>query len=54
MVDILAEVTRSGIVESRHYGHVAVCNSNGDILAHAGKPLLTLANPAKPWEILPE
>ena len=38
MVELLAEVTRTGIVESRHYGHVAVCNSKGEILAHSGDP----------------
>ena len=37
MIDILAEVTRSGIVESRHFGHVAVSNSKGELLDYAGE-----------------
>ena len=54
MVDILAEVTRSGIVESRHYGHVAVCSSNGDILAHAGDPEMVtfIRSACKPMQAL--
>ncbi len=38
MQTVLAEVTRGGAVESWHYGSVAVVNSAGKVLAHAGDP----------------
>lgn len=38
MPALLAEVTRGSIVESRHYGHVAVCDSKGNLIAKAGDP----------------
>ena len=34
----LARVTRSGVVESVHLGHVAVCDAEGELVAHAGDP----------------
>jgi L-asparaginase II len=34
----IAEVTRSGIVESVHLGHVAVCDADGRLLARLGDP----------------
>lgn len=33
---LLAEVTRGGVVESRHFGHAVVVNSAGDVLFSAG------------------
>ncbi len=38
MPALLAEVTRGDIVESRHYCHVAVCDSKGNLIAKAGDP----------------
>lgn len=35
---LLAEVTRGGVVESRHYGHVVVVDSAGNVLFAAGDP----------------
>ncbi|MCC2672881.1 MAG: asparaginase, partial [Armatimonadetes bacterium] len=35
---LLAEVTRGGTVESRHYGHVVVVDSTGKVLYSAGDP----------------
>ncbi|HXF36444.1 MAG TPA: asparaginase [Actinomycetota bacterium] len=34
----IAEVTRSGLVESVHLGHVAVCDAAGRLLARVGDP----------------
>ncbi len=34
----LAHVTRDGVVESTHYGRVAVCSPDGRLLASAGDP----------------
>ncbi len=36
MAELLVEVTRGPVVESRHYGDVAVCNGSGDLIAYAG------------------
>lgn len=36
MAEVLVEVTRRPIVESRHWGHVAVCNSKGELIAKVG------------------
>ena len=38
MAEILVEVTRGPIVESRHYGDVAVCNGKGELIAYKGDP----------------
>src|SRR5207248_7938373 len=35
---VLVEVTRGPIVESVHFGAIAVCDANGELLAHAGNP----------------
>ncbi|WP_147126451.1 asparaginase [Shimia ponticola] len=34
----LIELTRGGRVESVHYGHIAVCNAAGEVIAGAGDP----------------
>ncbi|MGC9320530.1 MAG: asparaginase, partial [Armatimonadota bacterium] len=34
----LAHVTRDGVVESTHYGRVAICSPDGRLLASAGDP----------------
>jgi len=34
----LVEVTRGGIVESTHYGHIAVCDAAGELLGSVGNP----------------
>ena len=33
---VLAEVKRGAVVESRHYGSVAVVNGKGELVASAG------------------
>ena len=38
MSEILAEVTRSGVVESQHSGHVVLLNADGTILLSLGNP----------------
>ncbi|NLM28552.1 MAG: asparaginase [Clostridiaceae bacterium] len=38
MSEKLVEIIRSGIVESVHYGDIAVVNKNGDLLYYAGNP----------------
>jgi L-asparaginase II len=35
---VLARVTRSGVQESVHLGHVAVCDADGRLVANAGDP----------------
>ncbi len=54
MTDLLVEVTRSGLVESRHYGHIAVVDDNGRILYYAGNPYITTytRSSAKPVQTL--
>lgn len=51
----LAEVTRGGLVESLHFGCVAVVNARGELLHHAGDPqFLTFTRSAlKPLQALP-
>ena len=51
---VLVEVTRGGIVESRHHGHVAVCDGAGRLLASAGDPdLITYwRSAAKPFQAM--
>ena len=38
----LVSVFRSGLMESRHFGHVAVCDADGRLVAWAGDPDLLL------------
>jgi L-asparaginase II len=54
MADILVEVTRSGLVESRHYGHIAVVNIDGELLYYAGDPYIMTytRSSAKPIQTL--
>jgi L-asparaginase II len=53
-VEVLAEVERSGFVESRHLGAVTVCDAEGRLLATAGDPELVvyLRSCAKPFQAL--
>lgn len=40
--EVLAEVTRSGVVESVHSGHVVLLNADGSILFQMGDPTLDI------------
>jgi L-asparaginase II len=40
--EVLAEVTRSGVVESVHAGHVVLLNADGSILFQKGDPTLNI------------
>ena len=40
--EVLAEVTRGGVVESVHAGHFVALNSDGSIFAQRGNPLLPI------------
>ena len=53
-VEVLAEVERSGFVESRHLGAVAVADADGRLLATAGDPELVtyVRSCAKPFQAL--
>ena len=53
-MEVLAEVERSGFVESRHLGVVAVADADGRLLATAGDPGLVvyLRSCAKPFQAL--
>ena len=53
-VEVLAAVERSGFVESRHLGAVAVADADGRLLATAGDPDLVtyLRSCAKPFQAL--
>jgi L-asparaginase II len=53
-VEVLAEVERSGFVESRHLGVVVVADADGGLLATAGDPDLVvyLRSCAKPFQAL--
>ena len=53
--EILFEVTRGRIVESVHYGSIAVVDSNGTLIASYGDPQLVafLRSSAKPFQVLP-
>lgn len=50
----MVEVTRGGIVESEHYGHVVVANSKGELIAYAGDPetVTFMRSAAKPLQAL--
>ncbi|GAB3540271.1 asparaginase [Noviherbaspirillum agri] len=51
----LAEVTRADHVESVHFGAIAVVNTQGDLLYHAGNPnfLTFTRSTLKPFQVLP-
>src|ERR1043165_1164949 len=51
----LLEVTRGNIVESVHYGSIAVVDSNGKLIASYGDPqeVAFLRSSAKPFQALP-
>ncbi len=51
----LFEVTRGNIVESVHYGSIAVVDSNGKLIAAYGDPhgVAFLRSSAKPFQVLP-
>jgi L-asparaginase II len=51
----LFEVTRGRVVESVHYGSIAVVDSNGTLLAFYGDPQMVafLRSSAKPFQVLP-
>jgi L-asparaginase II len=53
-VEVLAEVERSGFVESRHLGAVAVADADGRLLAAAGDPDLVVfpRSCSKPFQAL--
>ena len=40
--EVLAEVTRSGVVESVHAGHIVLLNADGSILFQMGDPTLDI------------
>jgi L-asparaginase II len=40
--EVLAEVTRSGVVESVHAGHLVLLNADGSILFQKGDPTLSI------------
>jgi L-asparaginase II len=52
---LLVEVTRGDRVESSHYGHIAVCDPQGNLAARLGDPDLwvCLRSMAKPIQALP-
>ncbi len=51
----LFEVTRGDIVESVHYGSIAVVNANGKLISSYGDPqtVTFLRSSAKPFQVLP-
>lgn len=51
----LFEATRGHIVESTHFGAVAIVNNTGELVAHLGEPTLCtfLRSSAKPFQALP-
>jgi L-asparaginase II len=54
MSEKLVEVIRSGIVESEHFGDIAVVNKNGNLLYYVGNPeqLSFFRSSAKPLILL--
>ena len=54
-VQPLLELTRGNLVESIHYGSIAVVNSSGKLLASYGDPhtVAFLRSSAKPFQALP-
>ncbi len=55
MSELFVEVRRGGIVESRHFGDLAVVDRQGKLLWYAGDPYrVTFArSSAKPWQTVP-
>ncbi|MAT41572.1 MAG: asparaginase [Anaerolineaceae bacterium] len=51
----LIEATRGNIVESVHFGAIAIVDKNGNLVASAGDPNLTtyLRSSSKPFQLLP-
>ena len=51
----LVDVTRGDLVESVHFGAIAVCNQQGDLFASTGDPELStyLRSSSKPFQLLP-
>ena len=51
----LFEVTRGNIVESLHYGSIAVVDSSGKLISSYGDPqaVAFLRSSAKPFQVLP-
>ena len=51
----LVEITRGEIVESVHYGSIAIVDSNGTLIASYGDPqtVAFLRSSAKPFQVLP-
>ena len=51
----LVETTRGPIVESIHYGAIAVCDPSGKLIASVGDPnmVVFLRSSSKPFQILP-
>lgn len=52
--EVLVEITRGPILESRHHGSVAVVNSTGRLLNYAGNPyqIICMRSAAKPIQAL--
>jgi L-asparaginase II len=52
---ILVEVTRGGLVESRHRGEIAIASPDGELLAGIGNPdaFIFLRSSAKPFQLAP-
>ncbi len=52
---VLAQVFRGGVVESVHYGSVAVVDSNGKLLYYSGNPefVTFFRSASKPFQVLP-
>src|SRR5687768_12230109 len=51
----LVEVRRGAITESRHRGHIAAVDPEGELLAHIGSPnaVTFLRSSCKPHQVLP-
>lgn len=54
MSEVLVEVTRGNIIESRHRGSVAVVNGKGELIAYAGDPtfMTYIRSAAKPFQAM--
>ena len=54
MSTVLVEVKRGSVVESRHYGSVAVVNGKGELIASAGDVdfVTYIRSAAKPFQAL--
>lgn len=55
MSEVLVHVTRGGVVESRHWASLAVCDAEGKLVASAGSPdrITFWRSAAKPIQALP-